>query len=239
MKRSSFQALSPEAGEVGLLDEELYRLARGAGRLRLRIGQALDRLGEGIHELGFSTLGAYALERCSRGGRWAADSRTLARRLASLPQLTEALETGSIGWSMAELLARHATAQTEAALLEVARGKTVHAMRVALSPQEPPDDDELIRTLSITVPVEEAWALEATRMMVEHMDGKSSGGHFLESLMAEGTITLLEWIDPAEDITAPMDAQHAAWRAAMQRLQHLHAEAELRSRPAVTMQRVV
>ena len=50
-------------------------------------------------------------------------------------------------------------------------------MRIALSPQEspqPPDDDELARTLSLTVPVEEAWALEATRMMVEHMDGKST-----------------------------------------------------------------
>ena len=37
-------------------------------------------------------------------------------------------------------------------------------MRVALSPQElpePPDDDELARTLSLTVPLEEAWALEA------------------------------------------------------------------------------
>jgi hypothetical protein len=54
-------------------------------------------------------LGAYALERCCRGGRWAAESRTLARRLQSLPQLAKALEAGSIGWSMAELLARHAT----------------------------------------------------------------------------------------------------------------------------------
>ncbi len=96
---------------------------------------------------------------------------------------------------MAELLARHATPQTEAALLQVARGKSVQAMRIALSPQEspePPNDDELARTLSLTVPVEEAWALEATRMMVEHMDGKHTGGHFLESLLTEATISLLE-----------------------------------------------
>ncbi|MBW2381517.1 MAG: hypothetical protein JRG70_18580, partial [Deltaproteobacteria bacterium] len=76
---------TPPPPEIAQLDEELYRLARGAGRLRLRIGQALHRLGEGVHELGFSTLGAYALERCCRGGRWAAESRTLARRLESLP----------------------------------------------------------------------------------------------------------------------------------------------------------
>jgi len=233
-----FPTLPPS--EIAKLDAELYRLSRGAGRLRLRIGQALHRLADGIHELGFSTLGAYALERCNRGGRWAAESRTLARRLQSLPHLENALESGSIGWSMAELLARHATPQTEAALLQVARGKSVQAMRIALSPQEPPeppDDDELARTLSLTVPVEEAWALEATRMMVEHMDGKCTGGHFLESLLAEATISLLELTGPAQaeeaDVSAQMEAEHTAWRAQMQRLQHLHAEAELRSRPAV------
>ena len=234
------------------LDTELHRLARGAGRLRLRIGQALHRLADGIHDLGFSTLGAYALERCNRGARWAAESRTLARRLQSLPQLTVALESGSIGWSMAELLARHATPQTEAALLQVARGKTVQGMRIALTPQtspaspEPPDADDLTRTLSLTLPVEEAWALEATRMMVEHMDGKHAGAHFLESLLAEATTPLLDLPAPEQaqetnqadqpnqpDVTAQMEAEHTAWREQMQRLQHQQAEAELKSRPAV------
>jgi hypothetical protein len=137
MRSSSSAIPASGASEVAQLDQELYRLARGAGRLRLRIGQALHRLGDGVHELGFSTLGAYALERCCRGGRWAAESRTLARRLQSLPQLEKALEAGSIGWSMAELLARHATPQTEAALLQVARGKSVQTMRIALSPRSP------------------------------------------------------------------------------------------------------
>lgn len=236
MRRSTPQIPATPPAEIAHFDAELYRLARGAGRLRLRIGQALHRLADGVHELGFSTLGAYALERCCRGGRWAAESRTLARRLHSLPQLEKALESGSTGWSMAELLARHATPQTEAALLQEATGKSVQAMRIALSPQEspdspaPPDDDELARTLSLTLPLEEAWALEATRMMVEHMDGKCTGGHFLESLLAEGTISLLALTGPAEDdVSAQMEAEATAWRAQMQRLQHLHAEAELRS----------
>ena len=189
-------------------------------------------------------MGAYALERCNRGGRWAAETRTLARRLQSLPHLTEALESGSIGWSMAELLARHATPQTEAALLTIARSKTVQAMRIALSPQAPPDpadDDDLTRTLSLTLPVEEAWALEATRMMVEHMSGKHTGAHFLESLLAEATIPLLDLTAPAQvpeadqaDVTQKMEAEHTAWRTELQHLQHQQAEAELQTRPTVT-----
>ena len=244
---------APPPSETTQLDTELHRLARGAGRLRLRIGQALHRLAEGIHELGFSTLGAYALERCNRGGRWAAETRTLARRLQSLPHLTEALESGAIGWSMAELLARHATPQTEAALLTIARGQTVQSMRLAFAREgarknaadselraaphtqcDDPADDDLARTLSLTLPVEEAWALEATRMMVEHMDGKHTGAHFLESLLAEATISLIDLTDPTEpDVTAEMEAEQTAWRAQLQHLQHQQAEAELQSRPAV------
>ena len=236
MGRSSLRTTRSGVGEVSPLDEELYRLARGAGRLRLRIGQALHRLGRDYRELGFSTLGAYALERCCRGGRWAAESRALARRLESLPQLSAALETGSIGWSMAEVIARHATPQIEASLLQVARGKTVQAMRIALSPNEEPDNDEPARTLSLTVPVEEAWALQATRMMIEHMDGNSPGEHWLGSLLAEGHISLLDLVQPGEnDFSAQIEAEDAAWRVEMKRLQDLHAKAELRSCLAVTM----
>jgi len=227
--------------EVGRLDEELYQLARGAGRLRLRIGQVLHRLGLGYRELGFSTLGAYALERCSRGGRWAAESRALAGRLELLPHLSAALEAGSIGWSMAELLARHATPATEAALLEVARDKTVQAMRVALSPDyEPHEDGDDSRTLSLTVPVEEAWALEATRMMVEHLEGKSSSEHWLGAVLAEGHASLLALLRSGEDaMSLLMESEHAAWRAELEHLQHQHAEAELRSHPRVSADPVV
>ncbi len=245
-------ALDPS---INNLDRELHTLSRGAGRLRLRIGQALHRLGRGIHELGFSTLGAYALERCNRGGRWAADTRTLARRLEALPLLTGALESGAIGWSMAELLARHATPQTEAALLQVARGKTVHAMRIALNPPESAtnphthldpnldpdlDQDDLARTLSLTLQLEEAWALEATRMVVEHMDGTCTAAEFLQALLAEATVPLLELTAPAApdtanapDVTTQMEAELLAWRTEMHRLQHQQAQAELRARPEV------
>src|SRR6187401_1297182 len=105
------------------LDAELVRLARGASSLRLAVGDALDALSAsgGHHELGFSSLNAYALERCERSGRWAADTRALAQRLRLLPRIREALCAGAIGWSTAELLARHATAGTELEWLERAR----------------------------------------------------------------------------------------------------------------------
>ncbi|MBX3251075.1 MAG: hypothetical protein KF901_28110, partial [Myxococcales bacterium] len=52
-------------------DEELFRLSRGLGRLRLQVGLALAALGRQHRELGFRTLDAYAKERVSRSGRWA------------------------------------------------------------------------------------------------------------------------------------------------------------------------
>jgi len=113
------------------LDAELVRLARGASVWRLALGEALDALSSscGHHELGFSSFEAYARERCERTGRWAADTRTLSRRLDSLPRTKEAVRTGSISWSTAELLARHVTAESEAVWLEKARASTVRELR--------------------------------------------------------------------------------------------------------------
>src|SRR6185503_11162810 len=83
------------------LDSELARLAPGAAALRLAIGAMLDALSSsgGHHELGFSSLEAYARERCERTGRWAADTRALARKLESLPKIRCALRAGAIGRS--------------------------------------------------------------------------------------------------------------------------------------------
>src|SRR3970040_1380449 len=69
--------------EVLRLDAELVRLGRGVAALRLGVGTALEALSAsgGHHELGFSSLEAYARERCERTGRWAADTRALARRV--------------------------------------------------------------------------------------------------------------------------------------------------------------
>ena len=116
--------------EVFRLDAELVRLGRGIAALRLGVGTALEALSAngGHHELGFSSLEAYARERCERTGRWAADTRALARRLAELPGVRAALAAGVIGWSTAELLARHVTPETELEWLERARHATVREL---------------------------------------------------------------------------------------------------------------
>src|SRR5262245_41443207 len=103
--------------------------------VRLAVGAALEALSSrgGHYELGFSSFEAYARERCQRTGRWAADTRALSRRLESLPLMREALRSGAIGWSTAELLARHASAESELAWLEKARGVTVRELRALLA----------------------------------------------------------------------------------------------------------
>ena len=142
------------------LDNELARVCRSVAALRLRAGEALEVLAARgwHHELGFSSLAAYSLERCERSGRWAAESRALARRLAVLPLLRAKLVTGALGWSMAELVARHASTETEASLVAEALRSTVRQMRERLCSPRPREDDEREwRSITLSVEREDAW----------------------------------------------------------------------------------
>lgn len=112
------------------LDARLVSLARGEAALRLQLGQALEVLGRGgVFALGFSSLGAYAVERCERSVRWAETARCLARRIEVLPELREAVARGTVSWSMAEVLARAATPADEARWLDAAQSRTVRQMQ--------------------------------------------------------------------------------------------------------------
>src|SRR6185295_18808748 len=93
---------------VDRLDLELVALAQEGAAFRLRLGQALEVMARRGHcfALGFSSLAAYALERCDRGVRWVEGARCLARRLEALPALRAAVAGGEISWSRAELVAR-------------------------------------------------------------------------------------------------------------------------------------
>ncbi len=184
------------------LDEELLRLSRGMSTVRLRVGALLEALASpgGHHELGFSSLEAYARERCERTGRWAADTRALARRLAKLPALRQALGRGQIGWSVAELLARHVTAESELAWLERARNMTVRELRAALrgggsqaeSSAEEDEDEGPAHLLTATVGREDAWIFECARQVAEQESGVRTAEELLRALLAEGLLTLID-----------------------------------------------
>lgn len=201
---------------VGLetLDRRLAALGRGSGALRLQLGEALERLktSGGHHKAGFSSLGAYAQERCARSTRWADDSRAMARKLEDLMLTRQALILGRLSWSMAELVSRIADPDDEdgeRALLEEAATATVRQMRelvrqrrqagsgVADEHDEHDDDCEpRRRVISRSVAQEDAWLFEGTRILIEALDGRSHGRGYMdgtvEAMLAEGLTTLQE-----------------------------------------------
>ena len=133
IRRRTERDVTPEVPleRIRAADERLFELALGNGRDRLELGTLLNEFARKSwhHELGYSSLEAYALQNCGRSARWVSETRTLARRLSELPALRRALLDGRVGWSMAELVARHASADTDVALAALASRSTVRQLR--------------------------------------------------------------------------------------------------------------
>ncbi|HEX6767624.1 MAG TPA: hypothetical protein VF103_19125 [Polyangiaceae bacterium] len=226
--------------EVSRLDSELVRLGRGASALHLDIGAALEALASrgGHHELGFSSLEAYARERCERTGRWAVDTRALAKRLRPLPRIESALRAGAIGWSTAELLARYVTAESEVLWLERARGTTLRELRAELNGR--PDgkgsasetledsDSEDTCVLTVTVQKEDAWIFVCAGKVAETVGGPMPHDRLLTALLAEAHSTLLELVsrdecpdlhelERVESEVADEAATYEAWHGELRR----------------------
>ena len=199
--------------EIARVDAELARLASTQAPLRLRMGEALEIFfrKSGHHRCGFSTRAAYAYERLSRSGRWAAESRTVASRLAELPRIRVALLTRRIGGVKAELLARHATPETEAELLAMARRSSVRALREAFAEDgEEPEPEDPVCEVSLSLPADEAWELEATHMLVEHINA-GGGIDWVDALLGEGQQTIIGLID-ADPLDTPEARRLERWR---------------------------
>lgn len=171
------------------------------------------------HELGFSSIGAYAVERTGRKARWATESAALARMLEVLPALRTALEAGTLGWSMVEVVARRATPETELGLVTEARGATVRQMRQRLSASSvtaASEEDECV--LSFAVDTNDAWALDCTRWLFDRMEPGATADDFVHALVAEGLSTLVELVPAGEmeemrSRAANVTERLAAWRA--------------------------
>jgi hypothetical protein len=213
--------------ELLALDAELFRLSRGMAAVRLRIGEALAALADhgGHHDLGFSSLEAFAAERCERSARWAAETRALARRLRGLPLLRRALRLGTLGWSAVELVARRATPETEQDWLERAQGMTVRALRNLIhgcaeaERAGDADEEEPAHLLTVTVDREEAWSYECARGVALNMGGSLPIDAILEGLLAEGVSTLVERL-PSDQAEVLLELEQLQTQIAEERRAH-------------------
>jgi hypothetical protein len=240
------------------LDAELARRAGEAGRLRYEIGHGLallERRG-GDHALGFSSIEAYALERCERSASWTQKARGLARRLEALPVLADALISGSIHWSMAAVLASVARPDDADFWLAEAARRTVREMKALVLERRAAAEgdgiegdavrgdavdgdaagagahleaEEPMRTLTITVPREDAWCFEQAKMLARHLgEGPAStDAEVMFGLVAESTSTLCGELPSTAIEMADDDAMNPQ-RAWEQELARMRAEAEVR-----------
>jgi hypothetical protein len=198
-----------QRAEGARVDAELRRVARGGGALRLALGEALDAMvqSQGHCALGFSSIEAYARERCGLGAGVVRKLLAMVRHLARLPRLRAALVEGTLGFSMVELLARHAAPESEAFFVGLARHATVAQMRKALRLDEPTRVDRA--RVHRTVDAEVAWLHEQIRMFAEAQAGTRANDVVWEVLLAEAAVDLAPWLDddvpewPAEDDEAP------------------------------------
>src|SRR6185436_3637808 len=182
----------------------------------------------------------------SRSASWTQKARRLARRLSTLPLLRTAHISGRVSSSMAALLARVATPDDEATWLVEAERLTVREMTaiIAAASAGVPgsqgfemeagsllaslEAEEPFRTLTVTVPREDAWLFEGTRLLAKHL-GERSLADACEALVAEGTSSMREWapphglaLDDEQDETR-RDAQRA-WEGELLRMRRASEE---------------
>lgn len=214
---TSSDSAEPSRAALRDLDRRLATRARSEGRLCLQLGELLERFARlgGPGAFSYSTRGNYAIQVIGRGARWAGDLCALARAVEPLPLIRAALATGRIGRSMARLLAKHATPETEAALLLDSRGRTVRAMAARLEANladESPGEHNESSTIEVTVPTSDVWAYEYVRLLLDRGLGCRTRDEVIEGMLAEGAL-VLSLLDPDMGVPVAPPAHPAAqWR---------------------------
>src|SRR5690349_18562382 len=151
---------------IDALDRELVRFGRSAGCMWSELGRGLEAMERsGRLDAGFPSIEAYALERCERSSSWVQKSRRLARRLEGLPLTRASLISGQISWSVAAALASVATLEDEERWLADAERSTLRELKALVAARRSSDgssapdaseSDEPLRTLTLSVPQEDA-----------------------------------------------------------------------------------
>ena len=118
-----------------LLDGYLRRLARQEALGRDVLGSlARAFIGQrGQHALGFARVRDYARERLGLSARELQSLAHVSARLADLPEVAAAFAHGQLSWTQVRLLVGVATAESAAAWVEVARGRTVRALEATIA----------------------------------------------------------------------------------------------------------
>jgi len=94
----------------------------------------------GVHRrLGFASLGEYVERLFGYNGRLVKEKLRVAQSLEQLPATSEALRAGELPWSAVRELTRVATADTERAWLDAARGLTARQVEELVSERAPGD----------------------------------------------------------------------------------------------------
>ncbi|MCC6621843.1 MAG: HNH endonuclease [Deltaproteobacteria bacterium] len=147
----------------------------------MRLGAFLDafeRLG-GYRAHGLPGLTEYIVEVLGLSPRWCFDAIRLHRRLTHLTHIATALEQGTVGWSMAEALARTTLPGREGEALARSREATVREV-LGRDPGA-----EAITTLDVRVAKDDVKAYEATRMLVRGLTGSADDMTTIEAMAAE------------------------------------------------------
>jgi hypothetical protein len=86
---------------------------------------------------GFGSFAEYVGKLFAHGARFTYEKRRVAEALERLPVLSAALEFGALHWSAARELTRVAAAETQAAWLDVARGKSLRQIEALVAGANP------------------------------------------------------------------------------------------------------
>jgi hypothetical protein len=117
------------------------RLASARARLDWEEGRSLLLgLRAGVHvHLGYGTFAEYVERLFGYKPRWTEERLRVAEALETLPALGQSLHDGALSWSAARELTRVATAESELAWLEAARGRTVRQIEEMVAGHAPGD----------------------------------------------------------------------------------------------------
>ena len=122
--------------------EELVRIAKSRAEVdRHEAPWLLLAYRVAVHRmLGFANFAQYAERVLGYTPRITDERLRVARALETLPELAQALETGSLCWTAVRELTRVATPKTERQWLRAARGRTVREIETLVSGHKPGDE---------------------------------------------------------------------------------------------------